>query len=423
MMRFCGAFVAVSLLVQAGGATMQRVKDGEDADASAVETPDAPGEDEPSAAIQPANITSQQKQFVMPRPTTPALALGSVANNAIAVDGAITSLKSKYGSVCSTMDVHYLVGGIGNSMAIVNVAMDFALRNGLQWIMPEIRPPAHKTGDDFRFLFGEPKLCPPRLIPLYLAACPFVSDPTALPNDVPGMCDVSELFVYRNTQIALPNCDATCSAMVMISSVVGWGGFDYSRTGAVLTQMYWQGLSQSNISASSELQFPITTAVHVRLGDVEGSGSSKEAKPDELSLIAEGLTSVLNPACIKVEMHTDGETADPTVQKVKEMWNRAGVAAVDVFDINTKEIDTFHRMTTSTILIGGASGFVRLAAIVGNPAIKIFVNDPDDSHSIAFLDGVTGFDPMFEASAVVPALQKNDVLQKASEACNTWLKK
>lgn len=344
-----------------------------------------------------------------------------VAGGVVNIDTAIEALKSEGKVVCLTLDAHFELGGLANTLGIVNTVLDFALRHDLHWFLPEIRPPAHETGDAFRYMFGKPERCDARKIPYYIVTCPFQFLERSGPRELPqGHCALDDTQVHQNTRYSFSRCQPNCTSVLAVSSIIDWV-FNYSTTGPILADKYWKRRASLGENVSDELHFPLATAVHLRLGDVAGSGSSKEFNAGSFEKFSSALTSMIDPKCLKVDLHTDSNETDDVVQQEKASWISKGVAEVQIYDVTTEEIESFNRMSSADILIGGASGFSRLSAVLGRASVKLFANDYSNSHPIEGMRGVTTVPWEYEQSDVVSGLAMNRQMNTVIAACKAWL--
>lgn len=257
---------------------------------------------------------------------------------------------------------------------------------------------------------------------MYIATCPLSpADDCGLPV----RCSINETVVYQNTVYLQSRCGPPCHEFVMVSSLVD-PDFDYSVTGPLLSELYWRRRHQSklgNSTASSELQFPITTVVHLSKGDATKANSSTgttgllENEQVDFNPIITALVDLVDPQCLKVELHTSAQLNSTFVQGVVTSWKNNNVNEVEVFDNSCQESEAFDRMASADILIGDASGFSRLAGVLGKASVSIFV-DPElgDTRGVGgvFTHGKSG------QAAVEPDLAN---ISKVIDGCNAWLGK
>lgn len=332
----------------------------------------------------------------------------------------IEELRSLDKQVCLSVDESSQLGRLPETMGIVNSVMDFALQHNVQFAMPEIRPPSRDAIDDFRFMFGKPEIANTRWSTMYIATCPFL--PAEDDSELAGRCPINETLVYQNTVYLQPREGPPCNAYVMVSSLID-GVYDYSRTSPVLAELYRSRQSAlGKWSPSSDLQFPVALAMHIRVESLDAKG----VHWIKFEQIPRAFASLIDPKCLKIELHTNADKTHTAVLGLATAWHGAYVNAVDILDNSTKETNAFDGMASASILIGGPSGFSRLAGAVGRAMVKVFVDDPDDesTHPIKALGGVMTFShDELNHDAVMLALAENTNMTKIVEACNVWLGK
>lgn len=324
--------------------------------------------------------------------------------------------------VCITLNEYYQIGDFSETMGLVNAVMNFAQQHSqkVTFVMPEIIPPARKTGDDFRFIFGEPALDSARWNTMYTATCPFQSDNE---NVNTTTCSMDDLTTFQNTVYLRSRIGPECTSVIMVSSSI-FAAYDYTSTGPMLSEMYRQ--RRGDYFASTELHFPITAALHLRVGEGEGTGFLADVSSNELQGIMSGLLSMLDPKCLKVELHSDVAQSNANMEAMVAPWKSQHFDDVQVRGLSTKANEAFDSMAAATILIGGASGLARLAAVVGKARMKIFVDDSaPTSHPIGFLSDVTTVKRSMinQPGAVQEVIMNSMRVRELKDQCNAWLSK
>lgn len=349
-----------------------------------------------------------------------------------AIGDAIEVLKSQGGQVCMSVDKSAM-GGLANTMGLVNTAMDIALEHNITWIMPSIAPPRHFIDDSFTDMFGKTPSCEERELPLWKASC--LKEEVSLVERHGPAIPEDERVHYG--MFGLNGCVAThaavhgpyrartsaCGCDVIVAKQRTAWHFDYSRTGKLLSQLYWaqQGEPQSLIG----FDFPLATVMHIRLGDVEEDWAhrGKFVTGQTLATVVKAFAaaSKINPSCLNVTLVTDGDRNDDHVRAVQASWSDLGVQSIRVSDISDPVDAAFRDMTHASILLGGPSGFPRFAAVLSRAQVKVFLNPQDRSHPLGYLEGVTELPFGSNQTEMQQRILGNDALMRAAASCEQWL--
>lgn len=214
-----------------------------------------------------------------------------------------------------------------------------------------------------------------------------------------------------------------CDALV-VQGQSAWH-FDYSRTGPMLSAKYWAEQANRN-NAHFPPDFPMATVMHIRLGDVEfhpGPGKFVDGQTLATMVGAFVSASKMNPSCLNVTLVTDGKRDNEHVLAVQAAWSDSGVQSIHVSDIDEPVDKAFDDMTHASILLGGPSGFPRLAAVLGRAQVKVFLNGKDESHPIWYLDGATELPLESGRTEMQDHIMSNSALMNAAFACEEWLRR
>lgn len=339
---------------------------------------------------------------------------------------AISGLRKENKKICATMKGNFL-GGLANTMAMINEAMYFMQKHDVSFIMPKIQPPGHDTGSMFEDIFGGQRSTCESKLPVHVAACPRSSHLWEAPGSgaVGGICDVSEMVVMGACYNLFVGGSCGCDVVVALKSHgLSWTS-NYTETYQTFSKLYWDGLGESQKQVAS---FPLATSMHIRLGDAKelvknGRGCNKYVPLYQYVQMIHALAEHIDPRCLDVSIVTDGNASEPEIVKAQAEWSVVGANSVTVLDATTPADKSFSTMTHSMINLGGDSGFPRLAAVVSRAEVFFFVIRGHDDHPLSFLDGATDMQdtPGRNLATMSQALSSNQHLQKLATKCQAYL--
>lgn len=315
-----------------------------------------------------------------------------------------------------------LMGGLGNSVGMLNGVLDFALRNDMTFLFPEMVPPRHGLKHTFSDLFGPWAVQKDNFrskfegIPIIHSICNASQPAPAtkaiqdlysdeflqrwLPSSIhqftvemAKLCEPEVLIANTNASIELetgfsylnpggflwpknlsvkpkpqPSCreNTVCDVLVLFPWI-RWH-WNTERTGPLLKELY-----RKHAPDVPELQGDrrqsVSVATHVRLGDVKrgggGTGLQKHTMVEFYLLVLGMITKVVKPEC--VEWHIITEDQDhPDVTTMKEYGRTLGIDAK--FGVRDARQD-FDFMAHADVLVTGGSSFGRLAGILGDKTV------------------------------------------------------
>lgn len=308
------------------------------------------------------------------------------------------------GSTC--LSVVGGVGGLANTVEMLNTVLDHAIDIGAEFAWPPVTPDegesyyyTHEYPNSITELFGV-ETCK-RQIDIHSTQCNY-DIPQAVDEHlwlgthlqkIKHSCAPSQLEVARKGN-PMPVKWCGCDRVVLVDAKHTIWHADYSKTGHLFREKYWNAHpAKLELPNSGGMKIPgstpISVTLHVRLGDVaEFSRKDKElwyAHWGDIN-VAEKYTDpdFYVQALKSLEHFFPQDTMHVTI--VTENGNHRDVrkiiaAARDNVTVqhgNSVEID-FNSMTHSDVLIAGGSHFGRLAALLQTqtkPSIRILTDTP-----------------------------------------------
>lgn len=282
-------------------------------------------------------------------------------------------------------------GTLANAVGVISSVLDFSMTSGAEFIMPEIKVPGRGNRSSFEELFG-PSPEPSEPVLAWSATCPLPRGSRPSPSYYPSLSEGLRLRAQKGCGCGMVDLEVGgagtralapklgCHAVFVVGSHFAWH-FDYTRTGNVLSALYWKHLGKQ-ISTRRTWTYPLSVAMHVHEVDVEGRG---KVFPDVAAYtgMVVALTQALDGRCLNVSLVTAGDGASQGVQLIKKAWQRADVNP-QVFDDRIPMADAFNILTHANILLGGGGGFVRLAAVLGQGDVLVFIDDGKVPHPLTF---------------------------------------
>lgn len=386
-------------------------------------------------ALQPPHDTAGEWNLVLPGTGPPA---GIDAANSpapwsesippVKLDDAVSLFQGQHRKVCLTVEGG--MGGLSNTVGLLNTALDYSLsKPGVEFVMPEIHPPGHDIEDSFSDMFGAGRSRGVEWVQLWRLQCPRHHDdtPSYFPNSSKTRvlngddCSIVDLEVGGTSDV-VQQPGFGCQVLFVTSPHVMKWHFDYSRSGPLLYTMYWGAIGGY---WPLPQKFPIDLTMHVRLGDVRGKeGSANYVVPEDYVNMMKALVHYVHPECLNVTLVTDGARSDSEVQAIQKAWTDAGTPNVKVWDHRTGAAISFDAMTHSRILLGGPSGFPRLAAVMSKAQFMLFLDDDSDSHPVWYLPRATNI-PSHHAKDLpwmTKRVTSNSGLWELATQCREYLK-